>query len=73
MFLPSKIALPHQIDWHTLLLFAAGTFIVLFMRNTTELESRFKPTLLNALLTIVFLVVPMFLFVKYSPFIYFNF
>ena len=73
MFLPSKIVLPHPIDWHTVLLFAAGTFIVLFMRNTTELEQKFKPTLFNALVTIVFLVVPMFLFVKYSPFIYFNF
>ena len=73
MFLPSKIALPKHWEWHTLLLFAAGAVIVLFMRNTAELEQKFKPTLFNALVTIVFLVVPMFLFVKYSPFIYFNF
>ena len=73
MFLPERIALPGRMDWHTLLLFAVGAFIVLFLKPASDMEEKFKPTAVNALIAIVLLVSCMFCFVKYSPFIYFNF
>lgn len=73
MFAPDSMAIAGQFDVKTILLFAAGGFIVFFLRPVADWEEKFKPTIANALLTIVLLIIPMFCFVKYSPFIYFNF
>ena len=73
MFAPETVALPQHIDLRSLLLFLAGAFIILFLKPASDMEEKFKPTPLNAAVTIVLMVVSMFCFVKYSPFIYFNF
>ena len=56
-----------------LLFFLAGGIVVLFLKPVTEIEEKFKPTLLNCIITVTLLTVSVFFFVKYSPFIYFNF
>jgi D-alanyl-lipoteichoic acid acyltransferase DltB (MBOAT superfamily) len=68
------------VSWHfpavsgfDYLLFAAGIFIVLFCPTVSTLKEKFTPNWINALLAIVLIVSSMFLFVKTSPFIYFNF
>ena len=73
MFLPEKFALSGNADLKTVLLFLAGAFIIFFLKPAVDLEEKFKPTVANALLTIFLLTTSMFFFVKYSPFIYFNF
>ena len=73
MFLPEKFALSGNADPKTLLLFLAGAFIIFFLKPAVDLGEKFKPTVANALLTIFLLTTSMFFFVKYSPFIYFNF
>ena len=55
------------------LLFAAGIIITFFFPTVSDAEKRFQPTWFNALLAAALLVSSMFLFVKTSPFIYFNF
>ena len=73
MFVPSSMSLANQFDLRTVLLFVIGAFIVLFLKPVADMEEKFKPTVVNAILTITLLVVSVFFFVKYSPFIYFNF
>jgi D-alanyl-lipoteichoic acid acyltransferase DltB (MBOAT superfamily) len=62
-----------RFDLRTLLFFAAGAFIIIFLKPAVDMEEKFRPTVVNAILTIILLIVPMFFFVKVSPFIYFNF
>ncbi|MBR2357790.1 MAG: MBOAT family protein [Lentisphaeria bacterium] len=73
MFMPENIALPGHIHWRTAGLFIAGAIIIIFLKPASDAEEKFKPTLGNLLLTAALMVVSMFFFVKYSPFIYFNF
>lgn len=73
MFAPTSMAIENQFDLKTTALFAVGISVVLFLKPVTDLEEKFKPTVVNAVLTIVLLIVSVFFFVKYSPFIYFNF
>ena len=68
------------VSWHfpdvsrlDYLLFGAGAVIILFCPTVSTLKEKFTPNLLNALLAILLIVSSMFLFVKTSPFIYFNF
>ncbi|MBO5802528.1 MAG: hypothetical protein J6R64_02170, partial [Lentisphaeria bacterium] len=60
-------------DLQTLLFLIAGGFIIIFLKPAVDMEEKFRPTWVNAILTILLLIVPMFFFVKASPFIYFNF
>jgi hypothetical protein len=55
------------------MLFAAGFIIVFCMKPVCELEKKFRPTWFNAVIATALIVISMFFFVKYSPFIYFNF
>ena len=55
------------------LLFGAGAVIVLFFPTVTALKDKFVPNWINLLTAVVLLTASMFLFVKTSPFIYFNF
>ena len=55
------------------ILLAAGFVIVLIFPSVISLEKKFVPSWWNAVLTTALLVGCMFLFVKTSPFIYFNF
>ena len=72
MFMPQSWTLPHLtgFEWS---LFAAGIIVTLFFPTMAETEKKFQPTWVNALLAAALLVSCMFLFVKTSPFIYFNF
>ncbi len=54
-------------------LLAAGLIITFLFPSAAQLGERFRPSWRNALLTVIFLIVSMFCFVKVSPFIYFNF
>ncbi|MBO7330136.1 MAG: MBOAT family protein [Lentisphaeria bacterium] len=72
MFCPASWELP-PLPPFNYCLFAAGFIIILFLPTVSTLEKRFKPTWINAVTAIALLVTCMFLFVKYSPFIYFNF
>ena len=72
MFLPaswnfSSLALHH----YGLIL--AGFVIVFFCPSVAYWEKKFRPSWWNAILAVILLVSCMFLFVKTSPFIYFNF
>ena len=73
MFCPESWSLPAPFDVRGLLFLIAGGFIIVFLKPAVDLEEKFKPTVVNAILTILLLIVPMFFFVKVSPFIYFNF
>lgn len=72
MFMPDSWMIP-RIKTFDILLFAAGAVIVFCFKPVCEIEKTFRPTRFNALTAVVLLVVSMFFFVKYSPFIYFNF
>ena len=72
MFFPESWKIP-AVDMKNLLLFAAGFIIVLFLKPVCEVEKKFRPTWVNAVISTALIVVSMFFFVKYSPFIYFNF
>jgi len=52
---------------------AAGLIIVTLFKPVCDIEKRFRPTWINAILATALIVASMFCFVKYSPFIYFNF
>ena len=56
-----------------ILLFAAGFIIVFALKPVCELEKKFRPTWCNAIIATILIIISMFFFVKYSPFIYFNF
>ena len=73
MFLPDSFALPGFINYRNLWLFIIGTVIIIFLQPAADLEKKFRPTWINAVLTIVLILASMFCFVKVSPFIYFNF
>ena len=73
MFHPASWALPYPFDVRGLLFLIAGAFIIIFLKPAVDMEEKFRPTWVNAILTILLLIVPMFFFVKVSPFIYFNF
>ena len=72
MFMPKSWNIPHLSNFD-LALFAAGIIITLFFPTMADAEKKFQPTWANALLAAALLVCCMFLFVKTSPFIYFNF
>ena len=72
MFAPADWNLP-AISGADCWLFAAGIVLIVFFPPVCELEKRFRPTWCNALIAAGLIVVSMFYFVKYSPFIYFNF
>ena len=55
------------------LLFPVGFILVFFCPPVCDLEKKFRPFWWTALLSAALIVVSMFFFVKYSPFIYFNF
>ena len=73
MFCPESWSIPKSFDLQTLLFLIAGGFIIVFLKPAVDMEEKFRPTWVNAILTILLLIVPMFFFVKVSPFIYFNF
>ena len=72
MFMPQSWTFPRLsgFDWT---LFAAGIIITLVFPTMSEVEKKFRPTWVKALLAAALLISCMFLFVKTSPFIYFNF
>ena len=72
MFLPQSWNLP-RIATLDILLYLAGALIVLFFPTVSQAEAKFQPRWSNALIAVILLVCSMFLFVKTSPFIYFNF
>lgn len=72
MFLPDSWTLPGM-EVKDLLLFAVGFVLIFFFKPVCDLEKKFRPTWCNAVFATVLIVVSMFFFVKYSPFIYFNF
>jgi predicted PurR-regulated permease PerM len=72
MFMPESWAFT-GLTGKDLLLFAAGFILILFFPPVCELKKRFRPTWSNAILAAALIVISMFFFVKYSPFIYFNF
>ena len=72
MFLPQSLALP-KIAALDFWLFIAGGLIVLFFPTVHQVEAKFQPRWSNAGIAVALLVCSMFLFVKTSPFIYFNF
>lgn len=73
MFCPESWSISKSFDLQTLLFLIAGGFIIIFLKPAVDMEEKFRPTWVNAILTILLLIVPMFFFVKVSPFIYFNF
>lgn len=71
MFTPSRLgALP---DVKFLLMFLLAAVILIFFPTASSRVDKFRPTLLNLVITLALLISSMFLFVKTSPFIYFNF
>lgn len=72
MFAPSSWKVP-DIAAMDYLLFAAGFIIIFFFPPVCKAEEKFRPTWYNALTATGLIVTSMFFFVKYSPFIYFNF
>ena len=72
MFMPEswKFTMPAALD---IMLYLTGIFIIIFMTPAADMEKRFKPTWVNGVIAIVLIVSSMFMFVKVSPFIYFNF
>ena len=72
MFMPAAWNFP-RLATADYLLFAAGIIIILFFPTVSEAEKKFQPTWCNALIAAALMVCSMFLFVKTSPFIYFNF
>ena len=47
--------------------------ILIFLPTASSRVDKFRPTILNLIIALALLVSSMFLFVKTSPFIYFNF
>ena len=71
MFMPDKLGqLP---DTRFLLMFAVSAVILIFLPTASSRVDKFRPTILNLIIALALLVTSMFLFVKTSPFIYFNF
>ena len=73
MFLPDSWSISGRFDLRTVLFLLAGAFIIIFLTPAVDMEEKFRPTWVNAVLTTVLFLTPMFFFVKVSPFIYFNF
>ena len=71
MFLPEKWG--GNMTLFQIFLFLAGAFIVFFLPAASSRADKFRPTLVNAAISIILLTVSLFCFVKTSPFIYFNF
>ena len=71
MFLPDKVG--HLPDIKFLLMFAGAAVILIFLPTASSRVDKFRPTILNLIIALALLVSSMFLFVKTSPFIYFNF
>ncbi|MBE6364803.1 MAG: MBOAT family protein [Lentisphaerae bacterium] len=72
MFHPASWQLP-KVEVFNILLFIAGIFIIICLKPASDMKEKFRPTWVNALTATALIVVSMFFFVKYSPFIYFNF
>ncbi len=72
MFTPNDWTFP-SFTPRDMLLFAAGVIIVLFFKPVCEVEKSFRPTWIRAIIATALIASSMFCFVKYSPFIYFNF
>ena len=71
MFMPDKLG--HLPDTRFLLMFAVSAVILIFLPTASSRVDKFRPTILNLIIALALLVSSMFLFVKTSPFIYFNF
>jgi hypothetical protein len=72
MFMPEKWNVP-KFDLDNTLLFIAGFIIVFFFPSISKVTQKFKPTVVNFIIAATLITISMFFFVKYSPFIYFNF
>ena len=73
MFHPASWSIHGKFSGFNLALLIISAAVIWCFSSAAELEKKFRPTWYNALLTIILLVSSMFCFVKYSPFIYFNF
>ena len=71
MFMPDKVG--HLPDTRFLLMFAVSAVILIFLPTASSRVDIFRPTILNLIIALALLITSMFLFVKTSPFIYFNF
>ena len=72
MFAPVSWKWP-GISVEDILLFAAGAVIIFCFKPVCVLLENFRPAWRNAVVTAALTIISMFFFVKYSPFIYFNF
>ena len=72
LFAPEKLGKLELTAFETLL-FAAGAVLIFGFKPVCELTEKFRPTWRSAIMTAALLITSMFFFVKYSPFIYFNF
>lgn len=71
MFLPDQAGnLP---DIKFLLMFVVALVILIFLPTASSRVDKFRPTIVNLIIALALLISSMFLFVKTSPFIYFNF
>ena len=71
MFLPDQAGnLP---DIKFLLMFVVALVILIFLPTASSRVDKFRPTVINLIIALALLISSMFLFVKTSPFIYFNF
>ena len=72
MFMPEswQFTMPPILD---IILYLAGIVIIIFMTPAADMEKKFKPTWVNGVIAVALIVCSMFMFVKVSPFIYFNF
>ncbi len=72
IFMPQSFAF-RMPDMFQMILFGIAFILILFFPTAYDMGKKFRPTWINALVTIALFVASMFLFVKVSPFIYFNF
>jgi D-alanyl-lipoteichoic acid acyltransferase DltB (MBOAT superfamily) len=71
MFMPDQMGrLP---DIKFLGMFAVAVVILIFFPTASSRVDKFRPTVINLIIALALLICSMFLFVKTSPFIYFNF
>ena len=72
MFLPQSWSIP-KFDLDSFLLFITGFIVICCLPSVSKVTEKFRPTIVNFIITATLITVSMFFFVKYSPFIYFNF
>ena len=71
LFMPDSMRIHFDCKYYLFL--AVGAVIIAFAPTVTDMQKRFRPTWINALVAAILFIVSMFFFVKVSPFIYFNF